>query len=216
MPLISSSVADCCLQQIDLALRSAAAVPISDTSKTPIDFPPDDAKALQPIERALSIALIRVDHVGEVCAQALYQAQALASREPHLKHHFRSAAAEEQQHLNWTAMRLKELGGRPSYLNPLWYGGAFALGLLAGRLGDAVSLGFVTETERQVEAHLSEHLERLPQQDQRSRAILLRMREDEVRHAANAQAAGGQEIPRALRWGMKILGKIMTRTAEKI
>jgi ubiquinone biosynthesis monooxygenase Coq7 len=184
-------------------------------SDHPTHFP-HNAAPLQPSERALSITLMRVDHVGEVCAQALYQAQALATASPDLKRHFHTAAAEEQQHLNWTAMRLKELGGRPSYLNPLWYGGAFALGLLAGRLGDAMSLGFVTETERQVEAHLNEHLERLPAPDQRSRAILTRMREDENRHGADAEAAGGQPVPAPLRWGMKILGKIMTHTAEKV
>jgi ubiquinone biosynthesis monooxygenase Coq7 len=210
-----SAFVDRCITHFDLALRSVAGVPISHSLCQDTDFPQNPV-AVQPAERVLSAKLIRVDHVGEVCAQALYQAQALATSNPELKHHFHAAALEEQRHLNWTAMRLRELGGRPSYLNPLWYGGAFALGLVAGRLGDAVSLGFVTETERQVEAHLDEHLERLPESDQRSRAILLQMQEDERRHGANAEAAGGQPVPAPLRWAMTLMGKIMTRTAEKI
>jgi ubiquinone biosynthesis monooxygenase Coq7 len=135
-----SAFVDRCITHFDLALRSVAGVPISHTLCQDTDFPQNPV-AVQPAERVLSAKLIRVDHVGEVCAQALYQAQALATSNPELKHHFHAAALEEQQHLNWTAMRLRELGGRPSYLNPLWYGGAFALGLVAGRLGDAVSTG---------------------------------------------------------------------------
>ena len=211
----TATVTDFCIEQLDLALRSIAAVPLANESQQVINFPQNSVPP-SPGDCVLSLALMRVNHVGEVCAQALYQAQALATSNPELKHHFHAAALEEQQHLNWTAMRLRELGGRPSCLNPLWYGGAFALGLVAGRVSDSVSLGFVTETERQVEAHLDEHLERLPESDQRSRAILLRMREDEIRHGANAEAAGGQPVPAPLRWAMSLMGKIMTRTAEKI
>ena len=211
----TSTVTDFCIKQLDLALRSIAAVPLACESQLVANFPQNSVEP-SPGDCALSVALMRVNHVGEVCAQALYQAQALATPNSELKRHFHTAALEEQQHLNWTAMRLRELGGRPSCLNPLWYGGAFVLGLTAGRVSDAVSLGFVTETERQVEAHLDEHLKRLPESDQRSRAILLRMREDEIRHGADAEAAGGQPVPAPLRWAMTLMGKIMTRTAEKI
>jgi ubiquinone biosynthesis monooxygenase Coq7 len=215
MPHLTPAFVDCCIEHFDLALRSVVGVPIAVAIHPKVNFP-QNARALEAWERAVSVALMRVDHVGEVCAQALYQAQALSSSSPSLKQHLHQAALEEQQHLNWTAMRLKELQGRPSCLNPLWYCGAFTLGLVAGRLGDRTSLGFVTETERQVEAHLDEHLQRLPESDQRSRAILMRMREDEIRHGAEAEAAGGQPIPAVLGWAMQVMGRIMTRAAEKI
>jgi ubiquinone biosynthesis monooxygenase Coq7 len=215
MPPPAAALVDRCIGHFDLALRSVAGVPIAMATQPNPNFP-QNARALDASERAASVALMRVDHVGEVCAQALYQAQALASSNSGLKQHLHQAALEEQQHLNWTALRLRELQGRPSCLNPLWYCGAFALGLVAGRLGDGTSLGFVTETERQVEAHLDEHLQRLLESDQRSRAILMRMREDEIRHGSEAEAAGGRPIPAALRWAMQVMGRIMTRTAEKI
>lgn len=175
--------------------------------------PPAD---LNEDERRLSGALMRVNHVGEVCAQALYQAQALASRSPALRTQMQEAAREELDHLAWTQQRLDELGARPSVLNPLWYGGAFALGLLAGRLGDRASLGFVVETERQVERHLAGHLDRLPAADTASRAIVEQMRQDEARHGAAAAAAGGVDLPTPVRWAMRLAARVMTTTAHHL
>jgi ubiquinone biosynthesis monooxygenase Coq7 len=159
--------------------------------------------------------LMRVNHVGEVCAQALYQAQALSTRDPQLRRHFESAAREETDHLAWTQQRLDELGASPSVLNPLWYAGAFGIGLLAGRIGDAVSLGFVVETERQVEQHLEGHLDALPAADQRSRAIVLQMKDDEARHALAALDAGAATLPAPVRWAMQAAAKVMTTTAYR-
>jgi len=159
---------------------------------------------------------MRVNHVGEVCAQALYTAQALATPDPGLRRHFEQAAAEETDHLAWTADRIAELGDRPSLLNPLWYAGAFGLGLLAGRMGDRVSLGFVVETERQVEAHLQSHLERLPAGDHASRAIVVQMKNDEAAHAAQALQAGAIELPLPVKGLMRIAAKVMTTTAHYI
>ena len=147
-------------------------------------------------------------------AQALYQAQALTTRDPALKRHFEKAAREETDHLAWTQQRLRELGARPSLLNPLWYGGAFAFGLLAGRAGDALSLGFVVETERQVERHLEGHLDRLPARDLASRSIVQQMKEDEARHAAAASAAGAAQLPAPVRWAMRAAARVMTGTAH--
>ncbi len=159
---------------------------------------------------------MRVNHVGEVCAQALYQAQALTARSEALRLQMQAAAREETDHLAWTEERIAQLGGRASLLNPLWYAGAFGLGLLAGRLGDRVSLGFVVETERQVEAHLAEHLEQLPAQDIRSRAIVQVMKTDEQRHGDEAQGAGGVAFPAPARWLMRAAAKVMTVTAHRI
>ena len=163
-----------------------------------------------------SAALMRVNHVGEICAQALYTAQALATRDPGLRRHFEEAAREETDHLAWTNERLQELGSRPSLLNPLWYAGAFGLGLVAGRLGDPVSLGFVVETERQVEAHLDSHLERLPSDDHASRAIVAQMKADEAEHAAQALAAGAVPLPAPVKGLMRAAAKVMTTTAHYI
>jgi ubiquinone biosynthesis monooxygenase Coq7 len=157
---------------------------------------------------------MRVNHVGEVCAQALYDAQALATRDPQLRTLFESAAAEEADHLAWTQARIEELGGRTSRLNPLWYGGAFAIGLLAARSGDRLSLGFMAETERQVEQHLDGHLERLPESDLRSRAVIEQMKADEVEHADGADARGGVPLPLPARWAMRAAAKVMTTTAH--
>jgi 3-demethoxyubiquinol 3-hydroxylase len=167
-------------------------------------------------ERRQSSALMRVNHVGEVCAQALYTAQAAGTREPALRSHLERAAREETDHLAWTRGRLEELGARPSMLNPLWYAGAFALGLVAGRLGDRVSLGFIVETERQVEAHLAGHLDRLPITDHASRAIVAQMKEDEATHAAQASMAGGIELPVPVKALMRAAAKVMTTTAHYI
>jgi len=167
-------------------------------------------------DKRLSGALMRVNHVGEVCAQALYQAQALATADPDLKTQMAQAAREEIDHLAWTEERLDQLGDRPSLLNPLWYGGAFLIGLAAGRLGDRVSLGFVVETERQVEHHLESHLERLPAADRASRAIVAQMRSDEAAHAVAAQLAGGVELPAPVRGAMRLAARLMTGTAHYI
>lgn len=175
----------------------------------------DDGPA-DPADRRLSAALMRVDHVGEVCAQALYEGQAATARDPELARQFRQAAAEEGDHLAWTRQRLDELGARPSLLNPFWYAGAFALGALAGRAGDRISLGFMAETERQVEEHLAGHMDRLPADDRRSRAIVDQMKEDEVRHAEEAMRLGGAELPFPVRAAMRLAARVMTGTAHYI
>lgn len=175
-----------------------------------------EATELSPKDRTLSGALMRVNHVGEVCAQALYQAQALTARDDGTRLRMQEAAREEMDHLAWTAQRLRELGDRPSRLDPLWYAGAFAIGLVAGRIGDATSLGFVVETERQVEQHLAGHLERLPPDDLRSRAIVAAMRDDEQRHGQAALSAGGAELPAPVRWAMRAAAKVMTTVAHRV
>lgn len=169
--------------------------------------------ALDPHERVLSGRLIRVDHAGEVCAQAIYQGQAATARLSHVRDTMRQAAAEENDHLAWTATRLGELGSHPSYLNPVWYVGSFAIGALAGLIGDKWSLGFVAETERQVVAHLDDHLQRLPEADQKSHELLEQMREDEGHHATVAIEAGAASLPIAVKRLMRFTSRIMTRTA---
>ena len=167
-------------------------------------------------ERRHCAGLMRVNHVGEVCAQALYEAQARFARNPGTQAQLRHAGEEELDHLAWTAARLTELGSRPSLLNPLWYAGSFALGAIAARMGDAQSLGFVVETERQVEAHLNGHLSELPAADQRSRAIVAQMRDDEAAHGASAQAMGAADLPLPVRLVMRGMAKLMTGTAYYI
>ncbi len=159
---------------------------------------------------------MRVNHVGEVCAQALYTAQAAVTRDPALRAHFLEAAHEETDHLAWTRQRLDDLGARPSLLNPLWYAGAFGLGLIAGRLGDPLSLGFVAETERQVEAHLESHLDRLPPTDHASRAVVEQMKIDEARHATQAVDAGAAELPAPAKALMRLASRVMTTVAHRI
>lgn len=210
---------DSLIKAADTALRTLFAQPyaarpmplaaaIFDTQGAPDVLAPDD--------RALAGSLMRVNHVGEVCAQALYSAQSLATQDPLLKAQYAHAAAEETDHLAWTAQRLTALGARPSLFNPLWYAGAFGLGLIASRLGDAASLGFVVETEQQVEAHLDSHLGRLPVADHESRAILVQMKDDESRHAAQAQNAGAAVTPWPVRQLMKGMSKVMTSVAFKV
>lgn len=167
-----------------------------------------------PVQRRLSGSLMRVNHVGEICAQALYEGQAATTRDPVLEREFRAAAREEGDHLAWTRERMRELGARPSLLNPLWYGAALALGLVAGRIGDRISLGFMAETERQVEQHLAGHLDRLPQSDARSRAIVAAMRDDETRHGEHARRLGGVELPAPVRGLMHAASRVMTSTAH--
>ena len=175
----------------------------------------EDAELSQ-AERSLSGALMRVNHVGEVCAQALYIAQSMATQNPELRQKLREAARDETDHLAWTQQRLDELGSRPSLLNPLWYAGSFAMGWLAGRSSESMGLGLVVETERQVEQHLDGHLDRLPAADTRSRAIVRQMKADEARHAQDAQQSGGSELPGPLRWAMRAAAVVMTRTAHHL
>ena len=177
----------------------------------------NNAPVLSDAEKRESAALMRVNHVGEVCAQALYTAQALATRDPALRRHFLEASAEETDHLAWTEARLRELGDRTSWLNPLWYAGAFGIGFLAGKLGgDKVSLGFVVETEKQVEAHLQSHMSKLPSNDSASRAIVSHMKADEIRHAQEAQHAGATELPEPVKQAMRLAAKVMTSVAHRV
>ena len=164
-------------------------------------------------ERRHSAGLMRVNHVGEVCAQALYDSQARFAQTPEMRAQFEQAGREEEDHLAWTAQRLSELGSQPSVLNPLWYAGAYVLGSIAAKIGDRHSLGFVVETERQVEAHLNSHLSLLPPQDAKSRAIVEQMRADEVAHGAKAEALGAANTPLPVRMAMTAMSKVMTTTA---
>lgn len=204
---------DAFLTTADTALRTLFAPP---RAAQPTPQPTQATSDLSNEEKKLAAALMRVNHVGEVCAQALYTAQAFATRNETLRSHFTRACVEETDHLAWTKQRLDELDSRPSLLNPLWYAGAFGIGLLAGRLGDRVSLGFVVETERQVEAHLMSHMDRLPAGDTASRAIVAQMAEDEVRHALDAQKAGAVELPAPVKGLMKAAAKLMTTVAHHI
>ena len=169
--------------------------------------------ALTAAERELSGRLMRINHVGEICAQALYQGQAVTARLPEVRGKMEQAAQEENDHLAWTEQRIRELGSHVSYLNPLWYAGSFALGALAGALGDKWSLGFVAETEKQVVEHLNDHLRQIPTADDKSRAILEQMRDDEGRHATVAIESGGAALPEPVKQGMQCASKVMTRTA---
>jgi len=197
----------------DSALRTLFA---KQRAVRPCPIVPGDETHLAANERRHAAALMRVNHVGEVCAQALYQAQALATSDPELRGRMAHAAREEIDHLAWTSDRLVELGDRPSLLNPLWYGGAFLIGLAAGRLGDGVSLGFVVETERQVEEHLTAHIERLPASDTKSRAIVSQMRDDEARHGAMALEAGGLPLPFPVRRAMRAAADVMRAVAYRV
>lgn len=175
-----------------------------------------DCTELSVSERRLSGALMRVNHVGEVCAQALYEAQALSARTDTVRQQMRAASRDEVDHLAWTARRLQELGDRPSLLNPVWYAGAFTLGWLAGKAGDAWSLGFLAETEWQVEQHLAGHLDRLPAADERSRAVVTQMRADEAKHAQEAVQAGAATLPKPLPQLMRLAARVMTTVAHRI
>jgi ubiquinone biosynthesis monooxygenase Coq7 len=207
---------DALITSFDNALRTlSGAVHAARPNPAGAALPQAD-DALDSAARKEAGALMRVNHVGEVCAQALYQAQALTARTPELRHQMEQAAREETDHLAWTQQRLAELGDRRSLLNPLWYAGSFGIGLIAGRIGDATSLGFVVETERQVEQHLAGHLNRLPAADLRSRAIVAAMQDDERRHADAAESAGAARIPLGARWLMRAMAKVMTTTAHRI
>ena len=208
MPSIDSLItaADAALRTLSGASHPARACPV----------PRVAGGALDNEQRRLSGALMRVNHVGEVCAQALYSAQALGTIDAALRVQFEHAAREETDHLAWTQQRLSELNAHTSLLNPLWYAGSFALGVLAARAGDAMSLGFVVETERQVEQHLHAHLQRLPAADTASQAIVQQMKEDEARHGAAAQTAGAAILPAPVRWAMRLTGRLMTTVAHRI
>lgn len=213
-PYHMTMTTDAWIEAADAALRTLAGG--SHAGRPTPQAPEGSVESLTPDERRLSGALMRVNHVGEVCAQALYQAQGLTTRDPSLREAMRRAAREETDHLAWTRQRLDDLGARPSLLNPIWYAGAFGIGLLAGRLGDATSLGFVVETERQVEQHLDSHLGRLPAQDGTSRAIVEQMKDDEVRHAERAESAGARRLPLPARLAMRAAAKVMTTVAHRI
>ena len=204
---------DAFLTTADTALRTLFAVPHASRACPTL---PGQSTDLNAAEKAHAGALMRVNHVGEVCAQALYSAQALGTKNPVLQASFEAASAEEADHLAWTRQRLDELGARPSLLNPLWYAGAFGLGVLAARLGDRVSLGFVVETERQVEAHLQGHMEQLPVGDHASRAIVAQMKDDEARHAQEAQHAGAIELPMPVKGLMQAAARVMTTLAYRL
>jgi ubiquinone biosynthesis monooxygenase Coq7 len=167
-------------------------------------------------EREHAAGLMRINHVGEVCAQALYQSQKLVARNPEIRQMLDHSAQEEMDHLAWCETRLQELGSHTSYLNPIWYAGSFAIGLAAGLAGDKWSLGFVAETEKQVENHLESHLEKLPVEDKRSRAIVDQMRIDEIEHGQAAISAGGANLPESVQKLMQAMSKVMTSTAYKI
>src|SRR6218665_2188625 len=188
----SMNAIDAWLSATDNALRTFSG---ADRPARACPVPMHEGTELSDDERRLSASLMRVNHVGEVCAQALYNAQALITRDASLKAHLLAASKEETDHLAWTQQRLDELGARPSLLNPLWYAGAFGIGLVAARVSDAVSLGFVVETERQVERHLASHLDRLPAGDTASRAIVEQMKTDEAEHADAAQQAKTTQLP---------------------
>jgi ubiquinone biosynthesis monooxygenase Coq7 len=195
---------------LDQGLRSLSAppVPARTSPATAVAEP-----ALSTAERRRSEALMRVNHAGEVAAQALYVGQALVARSDATRKHLLTAAREEQDHLGWCAERLAELRGRTSVLGPFWFGGSFCIGLAAGVFGDSVSLGFVSETERQVEAHIKDHLQRLPAADAKSRSILERMAQDEAHHGTTARLAGGAALPPPIVEAMTLGGEFLRRTA---
>lgn len=206
-------LADRLIMEFDRALRTLAAParsvrPVPGTSQPECEMSDADRRHVA--------ALMRVNHVGEICAQALYQGQALTSRDPSLRVSLAQAADEETEHLAWTAQRIDEMGGRTSLLNPLWYAGALGIGVVAGIAGDRWNLGFLAETERQVEAHLAGHLSRLPEGDERSRAIVEQMKRDEIGHAETAVKLGAAELPSPVKTAMRMASKVMTTVAYRV
>jgi 3-demethoxyubiquinol 3-hydroxylase len=199
--------------EFDRALRAVAGVAHSSRASPAEKI---GETSLREEEKAHAAALMRVNHVGEVCAQALYQGQALTARDAGARQALEKAAREEEDHLAWSAERIRELGGRPSLLNPLWYAGAFAMGAAAGALGDRWNLAFLAETERQVEEHLTGHLEALPQDDRRTRAVVEAMRADEARHRASALELGAAELPEPVKRAMRVASKVMTTVAYRL
>lgn len=201
---------DRCITEFDKALRTVFAPAPTIREMPGVELPEAD---LDDTQRKHTAALMRVNHVGEICAQALYQGQALTSGDPSIRQALGKAAQEETEHLAWTERRINELGGRKSLLNPFWYGGALAFGVIAGKFGDAWNLGFLAETERQVEAHIESHKARLAAEDGRSWKILEQMRLDEVGHADTAVRLGARELPAAVKQIMWLASKVMTKTA---
>ena len=199
---------DILIPELDKALRAVFA---SAPTRRPMPGEDLPEAEMSEDEKRHVAALMRVNHCGEICAQALYQGQALSSRDPVVKRELDLAAWEETEHLNWTERRIAELGGRKSVFNPLWYAGSLAIGVVAGKFGDAWSLGFLAETERQVEGHLEGHKTRLPTQDRKSWEVLEQMKADEMRHAETASYYGARELPLPVRLAMKLSSKVMTR-----
>jgi len=206
-------LADRLIQEFDRALRTIAAANVP-ARPNPADGAPESVE--DPAARRQAAALMRVNHAGEIAAQALYHGQALTARNPAVRRRLLDAARDETDHLAWCEQRVRELDDRTSLLAPLWYAGSFAIGALAGLAGDRNSLGFVAETEKQVIEHIDSHLEQLPEQDQRSRRILAQMKDDEGRHGSDARNAGGWDLPRPVRNLMRRTGRVMTRTAYRI
>ena len=199
---------------LDQAVRTVAGRPLVTDRPNPATEAAD--AELTDAQREEAIRLMRINHAGEVSAQALYQGQALTARLSEVRERMEEAAREENDHLEWCEQRVKELGGRVSLLNPFWYAGSFLIGATAGAVGDKWSLGFVSETERQVVKHLEDHLTRLPPEDGRSRAILEQMKEDEAHHGATAKAAGGADLPAPVKGVMGLMSKVMTTLAYRV
>ncbi|HXJ55018.1 MAG TPA: 2-polyprenyl-3-methyl-6-methoxy-1,4-benzoquinone monooxygenase [Burkholderiales bacterium] len=201
------------IAEFDRALRTVSSVAEPSRLSPAAALPEAE---LSEHDRRHAAALMRVNHVGEVCAQALYQGQALTARDPHARRALERAAREEEDHLAWSAQRVDELGGRTSWLNPVWYAGAFTIGTVAGVLGDRWNLGFLAETERQVEEHLSGHLERLPEKDERTRTLVEAMRADEARHRDTAVRLGAAALPAPVKLAMRFASGLMTRIAYRV
>ena len=201
------------INTFDKGLRTIFAVSTASRQRPDVYI---DEPVLNEDSRQHAAALMRVNHVGEVCAQALYSGQALTSRSPHIVNALQHAAAEETDHLAWCEARINELGGRKSLLNPLWYTGSFTLGAVAGALGDKWNLGFLAETEKQVAAHLQNHLNQLDETDLKTRTIVEQMQQDEAAHAAEASQLGASELPEPVKLGMQLASKMMTTTAYYI
>ncbi|MHB1353866.1 MAG: 2-polyprenyl-3-methyl-6-methoxy-1,4-benzoquinone monooxygenase [Thiobacillus sp.] len=200
------------ISTFDLGLRTVFATP---HAGRPYPGSPQEAE-MSEAERAHAAALMRVNHVGEVCAQALYAGQALTAKNAQVRAELEHAAREETDHLAWCEQRINELGGRKSLLNPFWFGGALGIGVVAGLLGDKWNLGFLAETERQVEAHLEGHLQKLPEADARSRAVVEQMKVDEAQHAQTAVVHGGAPLPLPVKWAMRAAADVMRQTASRI
>jgi ubiquinone biosynthesis monooxygenase Coq7 len=203
---------DLLITTFDLGLRTVFASPHAGRP-----YPGSGPEAdLGEAERARAAALMRVNHVGEVCAQALYAGQALTAQNETVRGELEQAAREETDHLAWCEQRINELGGRKSLLNPLWFGGAFSIGVVAGLMGDKWNLGFLAETERQVEAHLDGHLQQLPEADAKSRAVVEQMKIDEIKHAQTAVDHGGAPLPSPVKWAMRMAADVMRQTASRV
>ena len=205
---------DTLVMNLDQALRTVAGQSAGGLRENPSSNV--EEPTLSDSERKEACSLMRVNHSGEVAAQALYQGHAVTARSKKVVAQMREAAEEENDHLDWCAQRVEELGGHLSYLNPAWYAGSFAIGAIVGAVGDKWSLGFVAETERQVAEHLDKHLEQISGQDSKSRAIISQMKEDEIRHGEMAQAAGGVDLPAPIQEAMKLTSKIMTSLSYRI